>query len=84
MAVLHVILERVMDDYGSVVERLENDIDEIEGEVFATGNPGVSRRIYELSREVIRFHRATKPLAGSLERLQGTRRPVSTRRCGVT
>ncbi len=70
MAVLHAILERVMDDYGSVVERLENDIDEIEGEVFAAGNPGVSRCIYELAHEVIRFHRATKPLAGSLERLR--------------
>lgn len=81
---LHAILERVVDDYGSVVEQLENDIDVIEGEVFAAGNPGVSRRIYELSREVIRFHRATKPLAGSLEPLRGTRRPVSTRRCGVT
>ena len=84
MAVLHAILERVVDDYGSVVERLENDIDEIEGEVFAAGNPGVARRIYELAHEVIRFHRATKPLAGSLERLRGTRRPVSTRRCDVT
>jgi magnesium transporter len=69
-AVLHAIMERVVDDYVSVVESLENDIDEIEGEVFA-GNGDVSRRIYELSREVIRFHRATRPLAGALERLRG-------------
>ena len=67
-AVLRAIIEWVVDDYGAVVEGLENDVDEIEGEVFA-GNPGVSRRIYELSREVIRFHRATRPLAGALERL---------------
>ena len=45
IAVLHAIMERVADDYGSVVEGLENDVDEIEGEVFG-GNPGVSRRIY--------------------------------------
>ncbi len=42
-------------------EVLENEIDEIEGEVFG-GNQGVSRRIYELSREVIRFHPATRAL----------------------
>jgi magnesium transporter len=63
--VLRAIVERVVGDYGPVVEGLENDIDEIESEVFA-GNPGVSRRIYELSREVIAFHRATKPLTGAL------------------
>jgi magnesium transporter len=66
--VLRAIVERVVGNYGPVVEGLENDIDEIEGEVFA-GTPGVSRRIYELSREVIEFHRATKPVAGALGRL---------------
>jgi magnesium transporter len=69
-AILHAIMDRVVDDYGPVVEGLETDIDEIETEVFG-GNAGVSRRIYELSREVIEFQRATKPLAGILEHLTG-------------
>lgn len=64
-AILHAILDRVVDDYTPVVEGLENDIDEIETEVFG-GSPNVSRRIYELSREVIEFQRATRPLAGIL------------------
>jgi magnesium transporter len=64
-AVLYTIMARVVDDYGPVVEGLENDIDEIEIEVFE-GKPSVSRRIYELSREVIQFHQATQPLAGAL------------------
>ena len=64
-AVLHTIMDRVVDDYGPVADGLENDIDEIEVEVFE-GDPGVSRRIYELSREVIQFHQATQPLAGAL------------------
>ena len=67
-AILHAILDRVVDDYGPVVEGLENDIDEIESEVFG-GSPNVSRRIYQLSREVIEFQRATRPLAGILESL---------------
>jgi magnesium transporter len=64
-AILYAIMDRVVDGYAPVVRGLENDIDEIETEVFS-GNPGVSRRIYELSREVIEFQRATKPLTGIL------------------
>ena len=64
-AILYAIMDRIVDGYGPVVRGLENDIDEIETEVFG-GNPGVSRRIYELSREVIEFQRAVKPLSGIL------------------
>src|SRR5918994_3371542 len=67
-AILHAIMDRVVDDYGPVVNGLENDIEEIEAEVFG-GNPMVSRRIYELSREVIEFQRATEPLGGVLRDL---------------
>jgi len=52
------------------VAGLQNDIDEIETEVFR-GDPKVSRRIYELSREVIEFQRATRPLVAVLEGLVG-------------
>jgi magnesium transporter len=67
-AILYAVMDRVVDDYIPVVAGLENDIDEIETEVFS-GNAGVSRRIYELSREVIQFQRATRPLTGMLARL---------------
>jgi magnesium transporter len=67
-AIVHAILDRVVDDYAPVVAGVENDIDEIENEVFS-GSTDVSRRIYELTREVIQFQRATQPLAGMLEGL---------------
>jgi magnesium transporter len=67
-AVLYAVTDRVVDDYAPVVAGLENDIDEIETEVFS-GNAGVSKRIYELSREVIQFQRATEPLPGILGKL---------------
>jgi magnesium transporter len=67
-AVLYAIMDRIVDDYVPVVAGLENDIDEIEVEVFKN-KPDVSKRIYELFREVIQFHQATQPLAGALERL---------------
>ena len=47
----------------------ENDIDEIEDQLFK-GDPAVSRRIYELSREVIEFQRATHPLLDMLDALE--------------
>jgi magnesium transporter len=60
-AVLYAILDSVVDGYAPVVAGLQNDIDEIETQMFR-GDPHVSRRIYELSREVIEFQRATHPL----------------------
>ncbi len=64
-AVLYAILDAVVDGYSPVVAGLENDIDEIETEVFR-GEPHVSRRIYELSQEVVEFQRAVHPLSGIL------------------
>ncbi len=66
-AVFYEILRRVIEGYVPVVEGLENDIDEIEADVFG-GNVEASRRIHEVSREIVRLHQATKPLVGALER----------------
>jgi magnesium transporter len=60
-AILYAVMDRVVDDYAPVVAGLSNDIDEIETEVFS-GDPQVSRRIYQLTREVIEFQRTVKPL----------------------
>jgi magnesium transporter len=68
-AVFYAILDQVVDEYGPVVAGLENDIDEIEDQLF-DGDPAVSRRIYDLSREVIEFQRATHPLVDMLQALQ--------------
>jgi magnesium transporter len=68
-AVLHAIIDAVVDAYRPVVSGLANDIDEIETQVFG-GDALVSRRIYELSREVIDFQRATHPLAAVVEALE--------------
>jgi magnesium transporter len=68
-AVLYGILDEVVDRYLPVLAGLENDIDEIEDEIFAA-DQDVSRRIYELSREVIEFQRAVHPLVQMLDALQ--------------
>lgn len=67
-AVLHALLDGVVDGYEPVVLGLENDIDEIEDQVFR-GDGDPLRRIYELIREVIGFQRATDPLEDLLATL---------------
>ena len=62
-------MDQVVDDYGPVVAGLENDIDEIEDQLFS-GDPLVSRRIYELAREVIHFQRAIHPLPAMMQQLR--------------
>jgi magnesium transporter len=68
MAIAYAIVDHVVDGYHPVVAGLQNDVDEIEDEVFGA-SPTVSRRIYELTREVIGFQRATAPLEGILAQL---------------
>jgi magnesium transporter len=67
-AVLYAVLDKIVDDYAPVLEGLQDDIDQIEVQVFG-GDPGVSRRIYQLSREVIEFQRAVEPLADVFDSL---------------
>ena len=68
MAIVHAVVDRVVDDYRPVIDGVENDVDEIESEVFG-GARNVSRRTYELIREVIEFRRAIHPLPDILVRL---------------
>ncbi|HEY8700066.1 MAG TPA: magnesium/cobalt transporter CorA [Arthrobacter sp.] len=68
-AILYALLDRIVDDYAPVVAGLENDIDEIEDQLFA-GDSSVSRRIYELAREVIQFQRAIHPLPEMMQQLK--------------
>jgi magnesium transporter len=68
-AVLYAVMDKVVDDYFPVLDGLQNDIDEIETQVF-TGDPDVSRRIYQLTREVIGFQRAVAPLCEILDEVR--------------
>ena len=60
-AVLYAILDELVDEYHPVLVGLQNDIDEIEDQLFER-DPAVSRRIYELTGEVIEFQRAAHSL----------------------
>lgn len=61
LGVLYAIVDQVVDEYEPVVAGLENDIDEIEFQLFS-GDRSVAKRIYDLSGEVMELQRAIRPL----------------------
>jgi magnesium transporter len=78
MAVLHAVIDRVVDDYKPVIDGLDNDMAEIENAVFATNRPrgfDPSERIFKLKREVLDFYRNTEPLLEPLGRLAAGQLP---------
>jgi len=77
-AVFWAILDKVVDDYGPVVEGLEQDIEDVEATVFS-GAVAPTERIYFLRREATDFYRAVHPLLPALEGLErGTFLPVAS------
>jgi magnesium transporter len=69
-AALHAIIDRVVDDYGPVVEALDRDVRDLEAEVFSDRRGNSTQRIYGLKREVLEFYDAVAPLNEPLERLE--------------
>ena len=75
-AVLLAILDRVVDDYASVLDGLDGDIRELEDEVFSETGSTPTQRIYKLKREVLQFHQATAPLVEPILLLANRRFPA--------
>ncbi len=72
-AAVWAVMDKVVDDYGPVVEGIENDVEEVEAAVFEEGGDQ-TRRVYSLRRELARFYRAVHPLIGALEVLESRTR----------
>ncbi|MFF0228071.1 magnesium and cobalt transport protein CorA [Streptomyces sp. NPDC004629] len=69
-AVLHAIADHVVDEYLTVTDALQSDIDQVETDVFAENGARVDPgRIYQLKRELLELKRAVVPLARPVEDL---------------
>ncbi|MEU3708913.1 magnesium and cobalt transport protein CorA [Streptomyces catenulae] len=84
-AVLHAIADQVVDGYIAVAGAVQDDIDEVEIDVFSSGagrgatRGGDAGRIYQLKREVLEFKRAVSPLLRPLQLLsERPMRPVDS------
>ncbi|WP_069815686.1 magnesium and cobalt transport protein CorA [Streptomyces sp. TP-A0874] len=69
--VLHAIADQVVDGYIAVADALQDDIDEVEIDVFSVpgGRGGDAGRIYQLKREMLEFKRAVSPLIRPMQLL---------------
>ncbi|MFU8876146.1 magnesium/cobalt transporter CorA [Micromonospora sp. SL4-19] len=61
-AVAYAITDRVVDLYLEVADRLEDDLDVLEADVFDRQGSGRIQRIYQMKRELVEFKRAVTPL----------------------
>ncbi|HEU0102648.1 MAG TPA: magnesium and cobalt transport protein CorA [Mycobacteriales bacterium] len=70
-AVLYAVVDRVVDGYAPAAAAVEEDVDEIEDEVFGMTRTQPTERIYKLKREVMEFRRAVEPLGAATGALAG-------------
>jgi magnesium transporter len=68
-AVVHAVIDRVVDEYEPVTYAVDDDLEEVENDVFSADRGAPTERIYVLQREVLELHRAVAPLLEPLRRL---------------
>jgi magnesium transporter len=69
-AALYAIIDRVVDDYAPITEALEQDIRDVEAEVFSDSRTNPAERVYKLKREVLKLYGAFAPLVEPVDRLE--------------
>ena len=90
----YAVTDRVVDLYVEVADAVEQDLDEVEENVFSTRqqDPTSIQRIYQLKRELVEFRRAVVPLQRPLtaltsdttERDPGARSGATSATCRTT
>jgi magnesium transporter len=69
-AVLHAIVDHVVDGYEPVVRGIENDVNEVERQVFSrSGRTNPVERVYQLKRTVLELHDSLEPLLDPVQQL---------------
>ena len=68
-AVVHEIIDRLVDQYVDVAAKLAEDVEKIEDDVFDDEIPAPASRMYFVKRELIEFSRAILPLVEPINQL---------------
>jgi magnesium transporter len=68
-AVLHAVVDRVIDEYTLIATELEYDVINLETKVFSGKRQTFSQEIYFLKRELIEYRHAIEPLVIPLQKL---------------
>ncbi|XVU28227.1 magnesium and cobalt transport protein CorA [Actinoplanes sp. CA-054009] len=70
-AVVHAILDRLVDGYVDIAAAVQTDIDLTEAAVFDSRTPVTVEQIYQLKRQLMKFKSAVLPLQRPLAALAG-------------
>jgi magnesium transporter len=74
--VVYGVADRIVDEYSSALRHVDDDIDDIQEQVFAGPKATHAARIFRLKREVLAFRQAVIPLADPLHDLSQMDRPL--------
>jgi magnesium transporter len=76
-AAVWAITDKIVDDYEPVMAGIENDVEEVEVDVFGERSDE-TKRIYFLRRELAEFYRAVHPLLQPLELIVSSEHPETS------
>lgn len=65
---LYALIDCIVDDYISLLEELDDDMETLEIEILTNFNPSVRSRIYKLKRQLTEIRRAVLPLRDVVSR----------------
>ncbi len=76
MAVLHAILDRIVDCYSPVADALGDSVEAVEEAMFSDRGIESVEDVYQLKRQVLHFLGAARPLIAPLETLTAGKTPL--------
>jgi magnesium transporter len=77
-ALLHRIIDAMVDNYRPEVDALQDRLDQVEKEVFERPDPELARRIIDLKRDVSSLRRVVQPQRDVVGRLARREFPIIT------
>lgn len=77
-ALMHRIVDTMVDNYRPEVEKLNERLDQLEKEVFQRPNPSLARRILDFKRDISSLRRVVLPQRDAVGRLARGEFPVIT------
>ncbi|MCH8992120.1 MAG: magnesium/cobalt transporter CorA [Acidobacteria bacterium] len=69
----HTLLDHMVDHYDHTLERIEDEVDAVEHEVFQDPDDNVIRRVFNLKRDLASLKRIVTPMREMLDRFSRSR-----------
>ncbi len=70
---LHLIVDRMVDEYFPLLDEMEDEIDTLEDEILEKATPETLHRIFRLKQQLVFLRKITAPMREVMNALAGTR-----------